>query len=382
MEISIRLAEILAERHERGRGTIKKICDATNLERHQVAALLRNRAKYVSLETVGALCDFLVSEYDVNPGDLPGLLFGRQPGSFWSLLADRQLLDLCLGVRYLEELPERAWVVASDSYLQGMLLYGISSPGSGTAEDGGRRVSRGPQRLEQRLVRSPNGNLEGDPGALQPSREDADRVYSRFDEQGGDRALVCLGSPKSNPVVERVVAGIFDAEPFRSIERLGRLSDIRVPFLYRYRRDDAKPPSCLAGHKLPGLGADALPGIYYEQESGEWACCPWREGTEDAALIFFAYRPPEGRLEMVLGGFSARATRCLPEILRRDAPKLWPPSYDTEELQVGAFVVRLQFKLDQPESGMMPADRPSASEVIPLSEAVLKKRLAPSAVVS
>jgi len=82
---------------------------------------------------------------------------------------------------------------------------------------------------------------------------------------------------------------------------------------------------------------------------------------------------------MVIGGFSGRATHCLASGLRGITGQLWPPSYDTGELQVGAFIVRFEFA----GSGSEPADgfdpewmfRPSATEVIPLEEKVLSQKV-------
>ena len=56
MKISFRLQELLREHHDLERGVIKRIAEATSLERHQVAAVLSNKARYVSLDTLAGVC--------------------------------------------------------------------------------------------------------------------------------------------------------------------------------------------------------------------------------------------------------------------------------------------------------------------------------------
>ena len=116
-------------------GTIKAIVEYTGLDRHQVAALLKNEVKYIPMQALSRLCDYLI-EYGYVSGDqLPGALFAVEPEHFWELLARRRRLEMCLGVRRGEEdeWPAGAWVVASDSVLLGELLNGVSTLG-GTAK--------------------------------------------------------------------------------------------------------------------------------------------------------------------------------------------------------------------------------------------------------
>jgi hypothetical protein len=178
-------------------------------------------------------------------------------------------------------------------------------------------------------------------------------------------------------VSEAVVAEAFRAEPFVSQDNVRRLKDRSCPFFLRYRNEDVQPPSCHGGLQLARSKESVQPGVYFETPKG-WTCCP-SSITEDVALVFYVYHVLLGRLEMVMGGFSGRATHCLASGLPGIMGKLWPPTYKTNELHVGAFIVRFEFSepSGQAEHG---ADnewmyQPATTEVIPLEEKVLERKL-------
>ncbi|MBM4094351.1 MAG: helix-turn-helix transcriptional regulator, partial [Planctomycetes bacterium] len=137
MRYSFRLAELLGHVPDPRKrpGTIKAVVQYTGLDRHQVASLLKNEVKYIPMDALSRLCDYLVEFGYVSADELPGALFAVEPEHFWELLARRRRLEMCLGVRAPQggEWPEGAWVVASDSVLLGELLNGVSTLG-GTAK--------------------------------------------------------------------------------------------------------------------------------------------------------------------------------------------------------------------------------------------------------
>jgi hypothetical protein len=381
MKISFRLKELLEEHHDLERGTIKRISQATTLDRHQVAAVLGNKAKYVSMEALAGVCQYLIEHHGIKRSELPGKLFRIEPERFSALVADRKFVELCIGTWTSQKrpaaarprLPKRAapaggrfpprrWVMASDAYLQGNLLHELFALGN----------EHHPEFVDQRLVSAYTEEVP-----LGKLKREAERVYRGFRNRVRDRGLICLGSVKSNVVIEAVIAEAFGAEPFVSQDGLKRLKDRSCPFFFRYREDDAQPPSCHGGLKLSHSKKSTRPGIYYET-AGAWRLCPSNE-REDVALVFYVYHVPLGRLEMVMGGFSGRATHCLASSLGGIAGKLWPPSYSGGGQQVGAFLVRFEFAdsdappHDQRDDGWM--YYPSAIEVIPLDEKVLRRKL-------
>ena len=64
-------------------------------------------------------------------------------------------------------------------------------------------------------------------------------------------------------------------------------------------------------------------------------------------FVFYIHRESQGRLEMVLGGFSGRATRLLAKTLATGAEGFWPPIYSHHGIQVGAFIVKYTFSEEE-----------------------------------
>ncbi len=382
MRYSFRLAELLGHVPDPRKrpGTIKAIVEYTGLDRHQVAALLKNEVKYIPMKALSRLCDYLIEYGYVSADQLPGALFAVEPEHFWELLARRHRLELCLGVRTTETegWPEGAWVVASDSVLLGELLNGVSTLG-GTAkhrtegqEESGfsAAVYPHPEHLRQSLVWSP-GQLPLDE-VITRARE----VYSGFCGPGGDKALICLGSVKSNPVVEFVLANAFGCEPFEPQDDVSKPSDRGCPIFLRYRPDDPHPLASSAGLRLSRKDKSTAPGIYYEAKDGSWKHCGWDLPHHDTALVFYVHRESQGRLEMVLGGFSGRATRLLSKTLASRAEDFWPPVYSRHGIQVGAFIVQYTISPEEESTrDVLRTDLIAEAQVIPLSYDVIARRL-------
>ncbi len=384
MRYSFRLAEILGHIPDPRKrpGTIKAIVEYTGLDRHQVAALLKNEVKYIPMKALSRLCDYLIEHGYAAADQLPGVLFAVEPEHFWELLARRRRIELCVGIRASEanEFPERAWVVASDSVLLGELLNGISTLG-GTAKhqsapdaDSIRQGSLAPhpEYLKQSLIWSP-GQLAHDE-VVERARE----VYNRFGEQGSDKALICLGSIKSNPAVELVIAEAFGCEPFQSQDDCKKPEDRACPFFLRFRSDDPHPDSCTGGMRLSDGDTSSAPGFYFETADRTWQYCGWDQPEHDTALVFYIHREAQGRTEMVLGGFSGRATRLLAKTLASRAEKFWPPVYSRHGVQVGAFIVQYTFSgQDDMVPDLLRTDLVAATKIIPLREEVIARRLDP-----
>ncbi len=346
MHYSFRLAELLGHLPDPRKrpGTIKAIVEYTGLDRHQVAALLKNEMKYVPLKALSRLCDYLIEHGHATAQQLPGALFAIEPESFWELLARRRRLEICLGVRRNVEAenPEVSYVPASDAVLLGELLNGVTTMG-GTAllqqradyepQSVGEKI---PQResIKQSLVWSPGQAEEAE------VKRRAFEVYNTFDGKSGDKALVCLGSNKSNSIVDIVVANAFGCDPFVSQDAVTDAKQRHCPFFIRYRDQDPHPDSCMAGLKLDKSSKHLSPGIYYEDGHGRWVAAGTEDGKHETALAFYIYRESQGRLEMVLAGFSGRATRFLARHLAQHAQEFWPPKYNEQGVQIGAYIVQ------------------------------------------
>ena len=380
MRYSFRLAKLVGHMPDPRKrpGTIKQICEFTGLDRHQVAALLKSEVKYIPLEAIGKLCDYLLAKRLAKPKDLPGILFALEPENFWELIARRQWVEVCMGVRKdgPDDTLDDAWIVGSDSVMFGELLSGITDfrlwapkaaadaaipfptepPAAMTNPEGngsnGSTVIQMPipepldpakpllpEVLRQTLVWSPGRNkLEYTTMAT--------KIHESFlNQEEDDKALVCIGSVKSNPVVERIIASVFGCPEFESQDKISSSAKRSVPFFLRYRdKDPIHLTSCSGGWQLAEGHAADKPGIYYETKGGKWECCPCDDKKQDAALVFYVNRPSQGILEMALVGYSGRASRWLAQHLDRCSEQLWPPVYSGQGLEIGAFVIRFNMK--------------------------------------
>jgi hypothetical protein len=380
MQYSFRLAELLGHVPDPRKrpGTIKAIVEYTGLDRHQVAALLKNEVKYIPLKALSRLCDFLIEQGHATADQLPGALFSVEPENFWELLARRRRLEMCVGVRKdsSEDAPEVSFVVASDSVLLGELLNGVTTLG-GTAKLRKSETSETPlmgdslphpEHLKQSLVWSP-GQAE-DAEVLRRSKS----VYNEFSDSKGDKALVGIGSTKSNPVVEIVLAKSFGCDPFVSQDDVEDAADRSVPFFMRYRGHDPHTPSCVAGLDLSKKDKNMEPGFYYETADGSWTRAGSNNPKEEVAFVFYVHRESQGRLEMVLGGFSGRATRLLARALATRAEDFWPPVYQMQGMQVGGYMAKFTLPSAKKEADILRTDLVATTEVTAIPEEVFARR--------
>ncbi|MCA9172900.1 MAG: helix-turn-helix transcriptional regulator [Planctomycetales bacterium] len=344
MRYSFRLAELLGHDPDPNKrpGTIKMIVEHTGLDRHQVANLLRNEVKYLPVHALSRICDYLIEKGHCRASELPGKLFAVEPEHFWELLARRARLELCLGVRVPNSKDglDGALVVASDSVLVGEVLNGVSTMGeaSGSLDQSGASLSEDPVQpsvLRQSLVWSPKQTDED----KMLSR--AYSVYNDFGTAPGDKALLGIGSVKSNPIVELMISNAFRCKPFLS-ETVARAVDRSCPFFLRFRNEDPTQQSSSGGLVLAADTPSDKPGIYYETADNKWTLAPC-DKSKDAALVYYVHRESQGRLEMALGGFSGRATRTLARTLASRAEEFWPPVYEGHGVQVGAFIVEYTY---------------------------------------
>ncbi|MCC9641825.1 helix-turn-helix transcriptional regulator [Rhodopirellula sp. JC740] len=378
MRYAFRLAELLGHTPDRRKrpGTIKAIVEHTGLDRHQVASLLKNEAKYIPLDALSRLCDYLIDQGHATADQLPGALFAVNAENFWEQLARRSDIEIVVGVRQAEgsDSPENAMVVASDSVLVGELLNGISTLG-GVAKhigEGSESSSAAsvpmPDRIQQSLVWSP-GQV-----TLEDARARATEVFEGFTDAQGDRGIVCIGSVKSNPAVELLFSDAFGCTPFVTEDDVDDVSARSCPFFLRYRDNDPKPGAASAGMRLSKNLDAPEPGFYYEKDDGTWEYAGGQ--GKDTALVFYLFYEALGRLDMVLSGFSGRATRLLAKTLAIRGEEFWPPVYHESGVQVGAFLVQYDDAESKPSRDDLLYNTGGAAKIMPLSREAIARRMA------
>ena len=200
-------------------------------------------------------------------------------------------------------------------------------------------------------------------------------IYSDFSDSKGDKALIGIGSTKSNPVVEIVLARAFNCDPFESQDGVEESSQRAIPFFMRYRDHDPHPNSCVAGLNLSKKETKLKDGLYYENEKGDWIRCGADNKNEEVAFVFYVHRESQGRLEMVLGGFSGRATRLLARALATRAEDFWPPNYEMQGIQVGGFLVKFTLPASKKEEDILRTDLVATTEVTTIPAEAFQRRL-------
>ncbi|MGA2033604.1 MAG: helix-turn-helix transcriptional regulator [Thermoguttaceae bacterium] len=388
MKVIIRLAEHLGEAAHQ-HGVAARIEKRTGIERHTVAALLHNEAKYVSLEAIGKLCEYLVEEHRVERRLLPGVLLGRVPEDFWQMLAGCEQLDFCLGTRVSRQWRDAEYVMATDSRLQGVLLSKVSRfcdalappqapPGKAAPQQdvaAARKYADGHCHPMFHLLRGPGRDATPeDPGPdWAKICLGASQLYQQR-ECPKRNATLALGSIKVNPMVELMLANIFSTEPFVVQDKVARPRDRRCPLWFCFRESDPKPPSCCGGVRLAAGATAGKPGLYYERDDGKWEPCLVDE-RNDAAFLFYRHRLGSGRVEVACGGFSSRATHCLTEDIEAIVAALGEPQFETNDLRVGMYVIRFTFGQGSGGRRRPDSERPFRTEVLPLAQKVLARRL-------
>lgn len=398
LQVHFQLRHLLGVGKRISKSVLKEVAQHTGLREHQVRDMLYENKKGISFDSLGKIIYYLVHHKGHDRRTILNELFVTTPESFWSMLAYRNRIELCIGAREDPRYFNQYVVIASDAELQASLVSSIT--GMRYAFDGapahdGTAISEDDQAIEAIFQDEPAGGLTTRTRILNPllvpappmesSRDEqvrsiADDVFREFSAESKDRALVCLGSVKSNPVIEPVIAHCFaDARPFETQDHVASPAERSVPFMFRYReKRDPQPASCCGGMALAEGIPAAEPGIYYEQADGDWACAAHND-EEDAALVFYRYEVATGRLDSVLGGFSSNATRALAEFVRKGAARLWPPSFKNEKLVVGAFVLKFRFPLAASRQALNPLEfippRDEEITVVPLHESVIARRL-------
>ena len=146
-------------------------------------------------------------------------------------------------------------------------------------------------------------------------------LFQEVQNRGPRDSVIMLGSQRANYLVECKVADLFNCKPFERAS--GKPS---VPFYLCYRGFDRQVPSCFGGLSgPPGLTGTAKRGTYYIDENNRWISLEWKQAVQDAGIVI-VIREPE-RVELVVIGFSGRATCALGKELVENPEKFWPEEF-------------------------------------------------------
>jgi hypothetical protein len=380
MKISLRLAELLGEDPNR-RGLLTEIENECGIERHTVATWINNSAKYISLDALGRVAEYLIKKHGVKRETLPAALLGRDPEHFWEALASCKKLHFYLGTRGSKDWDRSNYVMSSDSILQGQMLSNIAhrfhqSNNGGTVDNNEDKESIHPFIPDFRLLKGPHRNIKPDDTGenWDEVREKAMEFYHELSKTPTS-ALIALGSIKANPIVELMLANAFGAIPFVNQDNVAKPRNRDCPIMFRYRDDDPQPPACCGGVKLAAKTKAPLFGMYCETDNGEWDGYGWDLPSQDVGFLLYAYWPNNVHVEVACGGFSARATICLAKKLDNITADLGAPQYISQSLHVGLYLIQFTFDPKDKNFTKDRDDRDFNFRVIRLDKEVIRSRL-------
>ena len=88
------------------------------------------------------------------------------------------------------------------------------------------------------------------------------------------------------------------------------------------------------------------------------------------------FREALGRLDMVLSGFSGRATRLLAKTLALRGEEFWPPVYEENGIQVGAYLVKYDDVEGKPNRDDLLHNTGGGAKIMPLPREAIARRMA------
>ncbi len=374
MKIEIRASRLLGL-EDNPPASLTALAGEMGLSSYQLRHFLARTAPQISRATLEAVCQYLLRHDRVPSEELFSQLLAIVPDSFWPMVAARQRINFAVGVRVTHVKGLEQLVVADDAVFQSVMVNELTGSAA-NAPTKAAVCSRHPRQvIDSRLVQAWEPQGANDQEVI----EEANAFFSRCVRTQENAATICVGSIKSNPACDPFVARAFrKAAPFVSEDAVPTADERSVPFLMLYRRDDPHPPSCWGGSVVAADDARTEPGIYFAREPGTWDFLASNELT-DTALVFYSFYKAKQNVEMVWGGYTGRATRCLAKILSDgQADCFWPPAIDDERQSVGAFVVKFDFRESRKKKGIakMPHETLVGYQVLPLTADVLAPRIA------
>ena len=371
MQVELRIRQFLEQDGRLKRGIINELAGDLGIHRHSVRKLINGEAESISLKTLGNLCQWLQREREVPADELPQVLFGYRPEALWEAVADTGRATLYLG-EYLqveEGSPLRLWVSQRDMVLAGAIVEELN-----TDTGAGKRAP---------IIHHEYVPFRFATGTPDISRryfdQDSDKARRMFLGLRGNRtnaAHILIGSAEVNYLVECWVADLFGCKPFVAPE-----GEPRVPFYMKSRHTDTGLESCHAGRAAPfGYKGRAQPGIFYLNEKGTWVACPWVRDRKDAGLVAIVRRPGANATEMVIYGFSGRATAAMATHVVRNAKPFWPLYYESKArgIEIGVYVCKFTLGGSPTPAG---ADtfQTKKMDVVPISPRILNRFLSQAA---
>lgn len=365
MEIEIRLRALLRKHGYDAHGIQETLAKHCHCHRHSIAKLMLNKATNPSLETLGALCDWLAARMPKE--DLPRALFGAKPDKLWRLIIDAKRATVYLGEYHqISDDPKSTpmavrWLSRRDVEVVGALTRAFSRK-----SDGHHPV------LTMKYVPVRYSEHAGLPRReLTKDVEFSRAVFANMRSEARNDVSLIIGSQRVSHVTEHLVADLFGCEPFRAI----RGARPGVPFHLVFRGKKGLSPfgSCFGGlRNPPGRTGRVEPGIYYLDAAEQWCHCPWESERVDSGVVITSYHSNVNSLELAIFGFSGRGTEAIGRSLIKDSQRFWGSEVESGNRRVGVYICRFDLiERQSPKQGeVVEAEN---LKVTPLTAKVLER---------
>ena len=326
MKIDICLAEVMETYGIRLHGSQGPLAQFLGSDRGAVRRLMKNEAQQISLERLGAVCEWLVDQVAENKRSellrlLPGILLKR--AGLWEALLRASKITTVITEKILvtedksdiRRAPFRKWLSSNDVRAAREIEHQLSSDQADGFIDS--------YFVPFYFPEDPGKHTISDAKQEEAIEEAKRRHVELLDEEG---AVLILGSQRVNLVTEISVAASFGVRPFEEDPKR------RVPFYIRYRDEDPTVvASCFGGH-----AQGRAPGVHYRPyRSQKWIHLECGDGKHAAGVVTVRCRG--GHTEVVLFGFSGNCTRALGELFRKRPGRFWPG----HNVEFGAFVCHI-----------------------------------------
>ncbi len=321
MKVELRLKQLLQEHNLYSFGVEQRMARECGLHRHTIGKMIRDQMRNPSLEVLGKVCRWLV-DHNVPASKLPGALFGTRAPELWKAVCGSQKVLIYLGEyrqwrEKKEEVPERRMISRHDAEVESRVNHLLSSQAAMGKTSSVVETRYVPFQFSPDKQAADNGWLDQDIKRTVP-------IFQDLRKRGPGESVILLGSQRVNYLVEFAVADLFDCRPFEEVKKR-----TRIPFYLCYRGFDRDVPSCFGGKNQPiGHNGDITRGTYYIDSSNSWKAIEWQLGVQDAGIVIVIREAV--RVEIMVIGFSGRATSALGTELIEHPEKFWPQDAESE----------------------------------------------------
>ena len=367
MQIKFNLKKVLVQHGLAKHGIKGRLANDLGIHRHTVRKLINGDVESISLKILSDLCQWLQARGDVPAEVLPQALFDFRPDALWSAVARTKIVRIYLGEyqQIGDPAPIRLWINRRDSVVAAAIVEALHT----CAKEGVK-----PPIVHSEYV--PFSFANQTPVTKEEHFEEdthrAKRMFKQTRAQGMSATRILVGSQYVNYLVECYFADLFGAVPFKPPGRKPVM-----PIYMRFRDANSSMQSCFGGLAAPpgsNDGDGSAPGMYYLDEKNRWVCCPWVRRQEDSGLVTVLRDPGAGLIEIVMFGFSGRATACMAtEVVRKPQP-FWPPYFHWQGRELGVYICKFKFSPDDSRDAH-DVCLAKPTDIVPLDAKVLARYL-------